>query len=64
MGTQRKESPPLKAPDGGTKRECKEVASTEDESDSGVVRIGTGSVVNSLYSKNRKKLKDEDNSIV
>ena len=48
--------------DGGTKRDNKNVISTEDDSDSEVIKIETGSLVNSLYSRKKKwKLGDESN---
>ena len=43
---------------GGVKRNNNDLLSSADESDSNTIRLGVGSVVNSLFSKARKKLKD------
>ena len=44
---------------GGVKRNNNDLlSSTDEESDSNVIRLGVGSVVNSLFNKARKKLKD------
>ena len=44
---------------GGVKRSNNDLlSSTDEESDSNVIRLGVGSVVNSLFNKARKKLKD------
>ena len=49
--------------DNGNKRDRKELqSSTEDESDNGTIRLGLGSVVNSLYSSNKSKKKKEGDS--
>ena len=43
---------------GGVKRNNNDLLSSADESESNTIRLGVGSVVNSLFSKARKKIKD------
>ena len=63
LEAQMKGSPTSLIPmDSGTKRDRKEVISTEDDSDS-IAKLGLDTVVNSLYSKSRKKMKAKDKSI-
>ena len=46
--------------DGGIKRDRGALqSSTEEESDTNVIRLGIGSVVNSLFSRSKKKKRDD-----
>ena len=58
-------TPSAVSADGGIKRDSKNVISTEDDSDSEVIKLETGYIVNSLYSRvKKKKQKPEDDSNV
>ena len=46
--------------DGGSKRDRKVLQSSAEEDSDGMVKIGTGSVVNSFFSRSKKKREDED----